>query len=86
MPLQRSYGSGLKSVQEFLVGTQVDETSTQTNQMAAMSLDAEPMDWEPSTPPPAAPPPSPPPAPLKRQRSADDNDLPDSKRRRLDFD
>ena len=37
-------------------------------------------------PPPAAPPSSPPPAPLKRQRSADDNDLPDSKRRRLDFD
>ena len=55
MPLQRSYGSGLKSVQEFLPGTQVDGTSTQTNpmdsittQMAAMSLDAEPMDWEPT--------------------------------------
>ena len=78
---------------EFLVGTQVDGTSTQTNpmdsitdQLAAMSLDVDPMDWEPSTPPPAAPPSSPPPAPLKRQRSADDNDLPDSKRRRLDFD
>ena len=80
MPLQRSYGTGLKSLDQFLLLIEV------TDQLAAMSLDVDPMDWEPSTPPPAAPPSSPPPAPLKRQRSADDNDLPDSKRRRLDFD
>lgn len=80
-------------MQEFLVRTQVDETSTQTNpmdsitaQMAAMSLDAEPMDWEPTTPPVTAPPATPPPAPVKRARSADDVDLQTpSKRRRLDF-
>jgi hypothetical protein len=57
MPLQRSNGTGLKSLQEFL----------------------------PPTPPPAAPVVDPPPAPRKRKRIAD-NDLPDCKRRRLDFD
>ena len=78
MPLQRSCGTGLKSLDQFLLLIEV------TDQLADMNLDAEPMDWEPSTPPPAAPPSSPPPAPLKRQRSADLQTP--SKRRRLDFD
>ena len=83
MPLQRSYGTGLKSLDQFLLLIEV------TDQLAAMTLDVEPMDDEPmddepTTPPPAAPPSSPPPAPLKRQRSADLQTP--SKRRRLDFD
>jgi hypothetical protein len=56
-----------------------------TNQLADLSLEVEPMDWE-ATPPPAAPVAAPPPAPLKRARSQDNIDLPAAKRRRLDFD
>ena len=82
MPLQRSYGTGLKSLEQFLLCIEV------TDQLADMNLDVEPMDWEPTTPPPppAAPVADPPPAPRKHKRSAADDDLPDSKRRRLDFD
>ena len=82
MPLQRAYGTGLNSLEQFLLRIDV------TDQLADMNLDVEPMDWEPTTPPPppAAPVADPPPAPRKRERSTDDNDLPDCKRRRLDFD
>ena len=82
MPLQRSCGTGLKSLEQFLLRIEV------TDQLADMNLDVEPMDWEPTTPPPppAAPVADPPPAPRKHKRSSDDNDLPDCKRRRLDFD
>ena len=81
MPLQRAYGTGLNSLEQFLLRIDV------TAQLADINLDVEPMDWEPTTPPPpAAQVADPPPAPRKRERSTDDNDLPDCKRRRLDFD
>ena len=82
MPLQRSCGTGLKSLDQFLLLIEV------TDQLADMNLDVEPMDWEPTTPPPpAAPVVDPPPAPRKRERSADDLDLHmNCKRRRLYFD
>ena len=82
MPLQRSCGTGLKSLDQFLLLIEV------TDQLADMNLDVEPMDWEPTTPPPppAAPVVDPPPAPRKRERSADDLDLHmNCKRRRLYF-
>jgi hypothetical protein len=55
-----------------------------TNQLADLSLEVEPMDWE-ATPPPAAPVAAPPPAPLKRAQQRDCG-RPAAKRRRLDFD
>ena len=54
------------------------------NQMSALSLNAEPMEWLPTTPPPAAQAPTTPSAPRKREREYDFNHS--AKRRRLDFD